>query len=375
MRGFGLRATPGHIKTLPYEFGMPWMEPESNSRNFYDYADGVDRKTFSAMTEIIGTDSWADNPHDRYGRLATDLPYQSAYFSLLKGYNPDKWIFDSEWHILRNDPPVAPPQCLDMVMTQNFVQGLRAGTFWVACPGIDQKLDLTSQPRLLMQAGLTTARLRSQSAYYDVLARRKRPVATLYSPRSRYLDGDRHVNSLLRLSEAALFAGVSYRLVDERDLPALSPGEVPLLLVPECHAPENGTASALRNYAALGGTVVLTGTSPLQGNGDSSPFRILPLPENPVAILPLLNRLYQELHLMPEIEITGENGKPIFGIQWHAALDKNGGHIIYATNMTRQNLVLHIKNAGKLLDLRNGKHIPATIKLNTWETFLGSSPR
>ena len=65
---------PLHIKTLPYEFGMPWMEPGSNSRNFYDYADGVDRKTFSAMTEIIGTDSWADNPHDRYGGLATDLP-------------------------------------------------------------------------------------------------------------------------------------------------------------------------------------------------------------------------------------------------------------------------------------------------------------
>ena len=36
MRSFGLRATPGHIKTLPYEFGMPWMEPGSNSRNFYD---------------------------------------------------------------------------------------------------------------------------------------------------------------------------------------------------------------------------------------------------------------------------------------------------------------------------------------------------
>lgn len=133
---------PTHVKHLPHEFGTPWYEMGSNARNFYDYADGIDRKALAGLTEIIGTDSWADNAHDESGRLSSDVPMQSAYFSLLRSYQPEKWIFDSEWHILRCDPPATPPACLDMVMQQNAVHGLRAGTFWLVCPGNGQHLEL-----------------------------------------------------------------------------------------------------------------------------------------------------------------------------------------------------------------------------------------
>ncbi|MBO7741298.1 MAG: beta-galactosidase, partial [Victivallales bacterium] len=365
---------PLHIKTLPHEFGMPWYEFGSNSRNFYDYADGVDRREFTAMTEIIGTDSWADNPHDRYGRLATDLPYQSAYFSYLRGLNPGKWIFDSEWHIIRTDPPVTPHKCLDMVMTQNFVQGLRAGTFWVASPGIYQKLDLTSQPRLLLQAGMTTARLRSQSRYYDKLARRERPVGILYSPRSRYLDRDRHTMSLLRLSEAALFTGVSYKLVDSRDAAALKPGSLKCLLVPECLEPEAETRDALAGFAAAGGKVVFTGSfAGRTPEAAAAEFkgRALPLPEDPRTILPLLTGLFADADLMPEIRVTDGNGKPVFGIEWHT-VPAAGGNLLYITNMNKKACRLRISSPrGAIVDLNTDGTVPGEILLNTWDTFLG----
>ena len=370
---------PTHIKHLPYEFGMPWMPFASANRNFYDYADGIDRKALAALTPIIGTDSWADNSHDRADRLSSDVAqYQTPYFELLRSYEPGKWIFDSEWHIIRCDPPVTPPACLDMVMRQNFIHGLRAGAFWVACPGINQALDMTSQPHLMLQGGLTTASLRMHSKAYLALANRPRRIGVLYSRHSRYLDGDRNNTALLRISEAAMFAGSPLRVVDERQLieGSVTAANLPLLLVSDCPMPLPETEAALKKYATEGGKLLFDtcfGSDNARMASEKIGGKNLALSRDLPELSKQLRSLAKDYGLADDIEVVDSNGASVYGVEWVACRSDDGKAYLYIANMSKQAVTLKVKGASELLDIRTEKkHPPAEMHLPIWASFIGT---
>ncbi len=367
---------PTHIKHLPYEFGMPWLGVQKSAHNFYDYADGIDRKALAQMTPIIGTDSWADNSHDRYGRLKSDAPYQTAYFSLLKGYAPDKWIFDSEWHVIRCDPPMTRPAVLDMIMQQNIVQGLKAGTFWVASPGINQKFDISSTPYVILQGGITTAAIRQNIGAFDAVARRPRPVGILYSPRSRAVDSAIHAGALLKLSEAMMFSGASFRLVDERQLinGEVTAKDVKLLFVPTCPQADERLLPALKKFAGAGGKLFFGGTfCKMDGRQAAKKFKgeYADLDRSPVELLPQVRNIVKRAGLFPEIDVTLPDGKPAWGVEWHTARDKQGRKVIFIINMSKEDRTLVVSNIKSLTDARTGKAANRSLKLNIWDTFIG----
>ena len=348
----------------------------SPDHNFYDYADGIDRMSLARLTPIIGTDSWADNGHDRHGRLSTDAPYQTAYFSLLGNFAPEKRIFDSEWHILRCDPPVTTPDCLDMIMKQNVTCNLKAGTSWVCCPGINQKLDISSTPQVMLQIGLATASIREAIALYDAVARRPRPVAFFYSPHSRYRDNVDHVKSLLNLSEGAMFSGVSFRIIDERQLidGQIAPETVPLVIVPRCPLPDPRSLDALKAYARLGGKVVFSGvfgaleaaTAAKEAGGSHQP-----LSGRPEQIPAELGDLARAHGLYPEVEVTDADGRPAWGIQWHVAHTADGKAVLYAANLGKKPQSLVVKGARRLVDGNTGEGKAPALDLAVHDTFIG----
>lgn len=379
MKGLCDKYAPGiptHIKHLPHEFGVPWLPAGSPDHNFYDYADGIDRMSLARLTPIIGTDSWADNGHDRHGRLSTDAPYQTAYFSLLGNFAPEKRIFDSEWHILRCDPPVTTPDCLDMIMKQNVTCNLKAGTSWVCCPGINQKLDISSTPQVMLQIGLATASIREAIALYDAVARRPRPVAFFYSPHSRYLDNVDHVKALLNLSEGAMFSGVSFRIIDERQLidGQIAPETVPLVIVPRCPLPDPRSLDALKAYARLGGKVVFSGVfgaleaaAAAREVGGSHQ----PLSGRPEQIPAELGDLARAHGLYPEVEVTDADGRPAWGIQWHVAHTADGKAVLYAANLGKKPQSLVVKGARRLVDGNTGEGKAPALDLAVHDTFIG----
>ena len=339
---------PTHIKHLPYEFGMPWYDPESDGANFYDYADGIDRKALAQLTEIIGTDSWADNGHDATGRLSSDVTsYQQPYLNLLRSYAPDKWIFDSEWHIIRCDPPATVPACLDMVMQQNAVQGLKAGTFWLCCPGNGQNLELSSTVSLMLQSGLTTAKIRSQRELFTALANRPKRFGVLYSPKSRYVAGPMHVTLLLAYMQSAAFSGVEPRLIDERQLinGEVTAADLDVLVVIECPYPMDETSEALRKFSVDGGKLILYG---------KYGTRLDPAIERPTFLrsgrfeTDYLRRLEQiqrdaaEFGCAPAYRVTAEDGSPVWGIEYHCAELPDGGRVLYVANMSKETRNLKI---------------------------------
>ena len=368
---------PTHVKHLPHEFGTPWYEMGSNARNFYDYADGIDRKALAGLTEIIGTDSWADNAHDESGRLSSDVPMQSAYFSLLRSYQPEKWIFDSEWHILRCDPPATPPACLDMVMQQNAVHGLRAGTFWLVCPGNGQHLELSSTAPLMLQSGLTGAKIRSKREYFNALASRPRRFGVLYSPKSRYVGGDLHSLRLLRYFEAGMFSGAELRIVDERQLIGgeVTARDLDLLVVLDTPLPMEETPAALRKFAADGGKLILYGdfATRLADVDTAVPFlrreRATPSQDE---WLRRIRRDAAEFGLAAPVDVTDEQGRPVYGVEWHVGRLADGRRVLYIANMSKETRKLKLSGVTGLIDTDTGKAVPAgNIELPNWGTFIG----
>lgn len=373
---------PTHIKYLPHEFGTPWMVPESSSRNFYDYADGIDRKELSQLTEIIGTDSWADNAHDASGRLSSDVPYQSMYFSLLKSYSPDKWIFDSEWHILRCDPPATPRPCLEMVMQQNAVNGLKAGTFWLVCPGNGQQLEHSSTATLMLTAGLTTAKIRSQQKYFNAINKRPKRVGFLYSPHARYVGTDRHVTTLLKYFEASMFSGVEVRMVEERQLinKEVTAKDLDLLIAIECNYPLPEVIDALNDLSKGNTKLIKIGNfgnltyeanaskNLAQVNFDKSEKTQI----NQNRIVKQLQALVEEFKLSPQVVLRGLDNQNIYGIEYHLGKLDDGRKVIYIANMSKNSQTLKLFNSKKLIDVTNNKVVDnQTITMNNYDTFIG----
>lgn len=358
---------PTHVKHLPYEFGMPWFSYTPEAAVFFDYADGIDRKTLAQMTDIIGTDSWADNGHDATGRLSADVTsYQTAYLNLLRSYAPAKWIFDSEWHIIRCDPPATRPACLDMVMQQNAVHGLKAGTFWVCSPGNGQHLELSSTAPLLLQGGLTSAKIRSQRNLFNALANRSKRLGVLYSPKSRHVGDRLHITQLHTYMEAAAFSGVEPRMIDERQLinGEVTAKDLDLLVVLDCVLPMDETPSALRKFAADGGKMILYGrfgTKLAQRSEFPEFLRTSRFETDSLKLVEQIQRDAAEFGCAPEYRITAPNGSVIWGIEYHSAKLPDGRNVIYIANMSKETRQLKI--------MRNNG-LTREIELMNWETKL-----
>ena len=367
---------PTHIKHLPHEFGLVDQQVSDDTRNFYDYADGIDRKNLANLTEIIGTDSWADNAHDRSGRLTSDVPLQSMYFALLRSWSPRKWIFDSEWHIIRCDAPATPPGCLDMVMQQNAVNGLRAGTFWLVCPGNGQEMELSSTAPLMLQSGLTTAKIRSRQDYYNAVANRSSDIALLYSTKARYLGGPEYVTALLRLFEAGLFSGVPLRFIDERQLLAGQTAGIKGIISINCPLTEPETPAAIRKFCAAGGVFTQIGNF---ANGNAAPASLTGMPNyrrvaltlDPAALDRIIMDTAKATGELPPLEVAGANGRHVFGVEWHVGWLADGRKVLYIANYSLTEQKLSITGAGRLTDVFTGKPIKTDLQLPVWSTFLG----
>lgn len=339
---------PTHIKHLPYEFGMPWFSYTPEAAMFFDYADGIDRKTLAGMTDIIGTDSWADNGHDASDRLSSDATsYQTPYLNLMRSYAPDKWIFDSEWHIIRCDPPATQPAGLDMVMQQNAVHGLKAGTFWVVAPGNGQHLELSSNAPLMLQSGLTTAKIRSRRDCFNALANRPKRLGVLYSPKSRHVGDNLHITLLFTYMEAAAFSGVEPRMIDERQLidGEVTAKDLDLLVVLDCAWPMDETPAALRKFAADGGKMILYGRfgTKLDPAIERPQFlRSARFETDSLKLVEQIQRDAAEFGCAPAYRITAPDGSRIWGVEYHSAVLPDGRRVLYIVNMSKETRKLKI---------------------------------
>jgi hypothetical protein len=240
--------TPVHVKTLPWEFGLP---NDSNDSSF-NYANGVDLRTLHNNNDLIGTDSYSDYVGGFYD-LACNPMWQLMCYDLLTSYDPSKPFFDSEWHIV-NTTSWTSGTFLNAMMYLGMLHNLRAGTIWVCNPTVNT-VDVISEGSTLYQAGLSAAKLRSLTSPIRSLAQRPKPIALLYSRVAKNVDGHSQFIHLRQIYEAGLYTGLGVTLLEERDLLDGNLHGARAIIASDCYHTLPGVGDALANFAASGGEV------------------------------------------------------------------------------------------------------------------------
>jgi hypothetical protein len=372
-------ATPTHIKTLPYEFGLAWYEEHSASRANYDYADGIDRLNFIRTTDLAGTDSWADNWRPVgpiAGHLASSTIYQSMGFELIGNFAGGKPIVDSEYHILNCEPPTSPLGYVNMAMQINAAEGLRAGALWITSPMIDQPIDLASEGPLLLQCGLTSAKIRHLHKEFYAISQRPRTIGLLFSARAKYVQGDSYTLPLIRLFEISRYTGLGVRILDERELIDGQLDDVKGIISIDCEYTLPQTPAALEKFAQAGGKVFLMGNFATRNDivpdfKNNSNIRKLPSTRE----FEKLYRTYLQMATLigenRPVKILGVDNKPIEGVQWFARTLDNGNTVIFAANMCKNPVTIKIMGKGALYDLAVDKKVLPKQELPTWGVFVG----
>lgn len=357
-------ALPTHVKVLPWEFGHTWIDSDSKERDEAEVPDGIDRLAISGFTDLIGTDAYADR-YSREGTFAANTMYQSLYYDLVSGSDRGKALFDSEWHIAAIDART-PPEYLEMVMQQNVMHGLRAGSIWVMSPSVD-RFDIASDVPLMIRYARTAALIRHFSGIYRALADRPRPIALLYSRKSRLLCGDQAMHSLQRLYEASLFSGLGIRVLDERQLESGGLDGVRALVAVDVPAVEEGTSQALRDFCRGGGLFVRIGA----WGGDDIPGEIRhDRTDDPGRLREILSEAASRIGALPEIRVCGPDGLPVTGVEFHTVRQAPYGQLLFVANNSTapQNLVIH--GARRIRNLHTGESSGSRITLPVLGTLL-----
>ena len=358
-----------HAKTLPYEFGMPWMKKNSSARNFYDYADGVNRMNWARITSIIGTDTWADNFNDRSAPV-----YQSMYLELLRSYTDQAIpIFDSEWHIINTKKPSS-AQFVSMIMQLNVINGLRAGALWVGHPLVNQA-DIVSSAQLLLTTGKTAVHIRSFSKEFLTLANRARPIAILYSPTAKYLQGDSYTLAVQRLFEVGLSTGLGITMIDERQLVAGNTDGIKAIITINCAKTMEKTPVALGDFAKKGGQVIVLGEFATKNKNKTSmsSMRVkhLPMAKDFNSLYMMFRGVGSVIDKLPTTEIVSIQNKPIEGLRWHTTQDAGENTLLFIANTNLQPVTFKINSMDRIINIITGKESLKTKTLPSFGVFFG----
>ena len=360
---------PTHVKVLPWEFGHTWVKRDSKERKETELADGIDRFAIAGFTDLLGTDSYADK-YSAEGEYAANTMYQSLYYDLVSGYDRRKALFDSEWHIAAIDART-PPEYIEMVMQQNVMHGLRAGTVWVMNPCVDA-FDISGDVPLLIRYTQTAATIRKFAGAYRALAERPRPVALLYSPKSRRLFDDRAVHPLQRLHKASLFTGLGIRLLDERQLLAGDLDGIRAIISVDCPAPETGTAEALRNFRRNGGTFARIGEF---GGGPVPGELRYETTADQKQLQKILLDVAGRAGISPAIRVGKSDGSPVPGVEFHSVRQQSGSELLYVTNYSTKPQEVTLHGVRRFRNLHSGETGGSRLTLPVLGTLLAAVER
>ena len=258
-----------------------------------------------------------------------------------------------------------------MVMQQNVMHGLRAGTVWVMNPCVDP-FDISGDVPLLIRYTQTAATIRKFAGAYRALAERPRPVALLYSPKSRRLFDDRAVHPLQRLHEASLFTGLGIRLLDERQLLAGDLDGIRAIISVDCPAPEAGTAEALRNFRRNGGTFARIGEF---GGGPVPGELRYETTADQKQLQKILLDVADRAGVSPAIRVGKPDGSPVPGVEFHSVRQQSGSELLYVTNYSTKPQELTLHGVRRFRNLHTGETGGSRLTLPVLGTLLAAVER
>ncbi len=282
-----------------------------SERNFaynddFDYRDGLNRETFSAVTPIIGVDTrvtaGADTPDNKGVIPPTDDPNysiswvtQSLAFDYFKSFAPLKPVNDTEWHSVdttRYDNPNTPEGHIPAALRLATWHGLGAANIWeYTRPDAGNSDDftanmLTAQPYVMNAFFKEAIKVDNDMDRSTAFQQASKDVRVLFSYNSGLHGRVYYLNDLKNMYQAFNFQDKSVGLATESmlegDLSALA--GVKLIILPSVQYLSQAALNGLKTLASNGVAIVIEGTAP-QYDGDLQPL------SNPTITGPLVTTM------------------------------------------------------------------------------------
>ena len=294
---------------------------------------GTDAELFGAFSDINGCDSW-NYYNFGQGDLAQNFDENLMGYDLLRSVH-DAPVFNSENHPIEDgDTRVIPPQHVYTMLWQQSIYGQSATAIWVWERTFDPDYgwagSIMHRPACAEAVGTICHDLNRVAPEISALQKLEPQIAILYSVSARSWDDGRWLDTVKPLHRALSFTGVKVGFFTERQLER---GELPrtrVLLIPNIlHLSD----AAFKGLKRCRGRVVFIGNEDLLSRDEYDGGRaqrlkpeVIPFEVNKTPCSDLwriLTSMLEEWGIRPIVQVLGENGRPVWGVNWLAVMTRN----------------------------------------------------
>jgi len=222
---------------------------------------GIDREALGEITDVTGCDGGTSFPA-RAGEYAGDFLTQSMFYDLLKSFQPEKPIYNSEYHIIKdNDPIHYPGNYIRTAIWEGALHGQSAFAIWVwdrSETDPEWGDNILTRSEATESAGRTSLDLQRLAKYLVRFPQASTPIALFYSRTSKLLS-QTYLQELKKAYEGLNFLGIPVKFISERQTLSGKLQDCHLLIVPGADYVREDAFQAVVKYARSGGKVFATG--------------------------------------------------------------------------------------------------------------------
>ncbi|NIA29339.1 MAG: hypothetical protein GWP06_05415 [Actinobacteria bacterium] len=346
---------------------------------------GIDREALNRLTEIIGCDQGTSYPGR--GEYGGNFFIQSFFYDLMKSFQPNKPILNSEFHIIRdNDPIHYPANYIRTAIWEAALHGQNAFTIWLWSRQdreASHRHSLMTRAEATDAAGRTALDLNRLAKYLKEFPRAQADVAIFYSRTSKLLSNV-YLQSLQRLYEAVNFLHAPIRFISEDQVAAGKLRSYKLLLVPQADYVRDDAFGAILQYARDGGFVFCIGGNSFRYNpyGKPEKDRLSQLRKavqqnhphelqktkerwkakvdigstewtDKHAAAKILDTLFDDLGIARPFKVVNRNGQSPWGVE-AMTIEVQGKQVLSLVNWLKNPVVISVISAkGKIVSARN----------------------
>jgi len=341
---------------------------------------------FAEFCQINGNDAW--RVYQPQGDWAT------AWQDEIMGYELQRCareapVFNSEDHIIpdRNVNWQSPTYIYN-VYWQGAVHGRGASSAWVWERTYDPESDFSGsilhRPACVEAAGRCTLDANRLSLQVTALQQVRPRVAVVYATAGFVFQND-YAGALGAAWRNSTFAGHKTGFVYERQLEALADGkkldgylsDCRVILVAGLRRLSAEAVAGLRAFVEQGGKLVAVGGVP-ERDEYGRPVEPLPAvatvaPGPDEQMLPAVREALSQAGIAPPVELVGDDGRPVYGVEYFAA-PWQGGWLVNVSNYRHAEPMARLRMGGRdvqsATDLISGRTVTFPTALPSLQPLL-----
>jgi hypothetical protein len=323
---------------------------------------GVDPELFCDATDLAGCDNYANLTGGEY---AYEWRTQEMLYDLLHSFH-NQPVFNSENHIIPDGSPPnhIPPEHDRAALWQGALHHQGATTIWVWEENKDPALagSIYFRPANIYGASKAMLDLNRLGEEVSAIERATPRVAMLYSMNSGIWE-EAYKWTMLHLYAGLNFSGEAVTFVSENQLAQRRAAPVQWIIVPAATHVTDATVTALHEFVARGGKVVLVGDNCLKFN-EYHVARELPMDLKQSATLKLAPEEAQTAVALRDLMMGAgvklqaltdvTSGKDAWGVEYRVVPHANA-RLVPMINLTTEEKTVSLQGVeGEAMDLISG---------------------